>query len=182
MYGVSPSTFLCWWKSFEMERIQPPFCKWGKTMRDMPVISPIGRAGNRYLFLVSLWLLHQSTTGPKRSYVFRACQFQKHIWWVSLLCCFISTISRSLAFCWDQQRDFKYFSLMLPRWEYSGHALKHRILQKNTYFTWKKPYIYIHTGEDSSSCINFTNGNNFCRLRQKHIVWESKKIEIYFYF
>lgn len=29
-----------------------------------------------------------------------------------------------------------------PRWEYTGHALKHRILQKYTSFTWMKPYIY----------------------------------------
>lgn len=145
MYRVLPSASLGWWKSFEVEGIQSPFCKSGKPLREMQLISPGGRAWKRHLFLVFSRLLHQSTTGPKGIYAFRACQFQKHIPWVTLVYCFISTVSRRLAFCWDQQRDFnKKFSRVLPRWEDSGHALKHRILQKNTGFAWKTPHIYTH--------------------------------------
>lgn len=150
-----------------MEENQSPFCKWGKTLRDMQVFSPSGRAGGRYLFLFFSWLLHQFTTGPKRSYMFRAFQFQKHIWRVILVYCFIFTISRTFVFCWDPQGHFREsFSFMLPRWEHTGHALKAWDFTEKHLFHMNEA-LYLYTCKDSS-CINFTNGNNFYRLLQKH--------------
>lgn len=105
----------------------------------------------------------------------------KHTWQVTLVYWFISTISRNLAFCRDQQRDFKEkFSLTLPRWENSGHALKNRILEKNTYLIWKKPYIGTHMRTASvliSPMVIISAGSTRNILSEK-----VNKMEIYFYF